>query len=93
MTGSRVRAGSNVHPRLPATVAKQQQWTPTREAPSASREMRRAELLGRGVGVLALLKTKLPNPVPRYAMLNYLSECPRADAKDAATMLAAEQSY
>jgi len=42
---------------------------------------------------IALLKTKLPNPAPRYAMLNYLSECPRADAKNAATMLAAEQSY
>lgn len=55
--------------------------------------VRRAGLLGRGVELLALLKTKLPNPAPPYAMLNYLSECPRADATNAATMLAAEQSY
>ena len=41
---------------------------------------------------IALLNTKLPNPAPRYAILNYLCECPRADAKNAATMLAAEQS-
>jgi hypothetical protein len=33
------------------------------------------------------------SPDCRPAHARYLSECPRADAKNAATMLAAEQSY
>jgi hypothetical protein len=58
-----------------------------------AREFAERGYWGRGAGVLALLETKLPNSAPRYAMLNYLSECPRADANNAATVLAAEQSY
>ena len=46
---TRPRGIHNVHPRLPATVAKQQQWTATREAPSASREMSLRSMQLRGL--------------------------------------------